>query len=102
VTEVTNCWYLIEVSEKYKVEAPEFLASFPVAWIHGKSIYDNITIRCRQKTANDGVFLVMQGQNIATQLRLSDAMLKRLPDVKVESFQHAPRLQPWPSTVEYS
>jgi len=90
MAEVVNCWYLIGVSEKYGVKAHELLASFQDAWTHGKSVCDSITIQCRQKTVNDGVFLVTQGQKIITQLRLSDTMLRHMPNVNVESFQCDP------------
>jgi len=77
---------LIWISEKYGLETHEFLACFLDAWIHEKSSCKGISIQCRQKTENDGVFLITQDQKIIAQLSLSETALKRLPDVDLTSF----------------
>jgi hypothetical protein len=70
IPELANSWYLIHISKKYGLETREFLASFLDAWIHQKSVCGGVSIHCREKTENDGVFLVKQDQRIIAQLRL--------------------------------
>ena len=86
IAELADCWYLIWISEKYGLETHEFLACFLDAWIHEKSSCKGISIQCRQKTENDGVFLITQDQKIIAQLSLSETALKRLPDVDLTSL----------------
>jgi hypothetical protein len=43
-------------------------------------------VQCRQKTENNGVFLVMQDQKIIAQLRLSEAALKRLSEMDLTQY----------------
>jgi replication factor A1 len=85
-TELTNCWYLMWISKKYGLETHKFLACFLDAWIHEKSSCEDMSIQCRQKTVNGGVFLVTQGQKVVAQLSLSEMALKRLPDIDLASF----------------
>jgi hypothetical protein len=54
--------------------------------MHEKSWYNSISVQCRQKTENNGVFLVTQDQKVIAQLSLSEMALKRLPDVDLASF----------------
>ena len=81
VAEMSNRWYLIWISQKYGLEAHKFLACFLDAWAHERSSCKSISIQCRQKTKNGGVFLVTQDQKVIAQLSLSEIALKRLPDV---------------------
>lgn len=83
--EITRLWYLIWVSKKYGLETHKFLACFLDAWTHEKSSYNGISIQCRQKTKDEGFFLVTQDQKVITQLRLTEATLKHLPEVDFES-----------------
>jgi len=86
IIELTNRWYLIWISKQHGLETREFLACFLDAWIHEKSSCEGISIQCRQKTKNNGVFLVTQDQKVIAQLSLSETALKRLPDVDLASF----------------
>jgi replication factor A1 len=86
IAEITRLWYLIRVSEKYEIETHKFLACFLDAWVHEKSTCNDISIQCRQKTKNDGAFLVTQGQKIIAQLILSETTLKHMPEVDLASF----------------
>jgi hypothetical protein len=74
------------ISEKYGLETHKFLACFLDAWIHEKSSCKDILIQCRQKTENDGVFLVTQDEKVIAQLGLSEVALKRLPNVDLTSY----------------
>ena len=77
---------MIWISQKYGLEPHKFLACFLDAWMHEKSSCENISIQCRQKTENNGVFLVTQGQKVIAQLSLSEMALKHLSDVDLTSF----------------
>ncbi len=89
--EMTRLWYLIWISKKYELETHKFFESFQDAWAHEKSSYKGISIQCRQKTENDGVFLVTQDQKVITQLRLTKATLEHLLEVDLEKI-------PWNKT----
>ncbi|HKM75019.1 MAG TPA: hypothetical protein VJZ32_01215 [Candidatus Bathyarchaeia archaeon] len=84
--EFTTCWYLIWISKKYGLETRKFLTRFLDAWIHGKSSCKNLSIRCREKTETDGIFLVTQDQDIVAQIRMSEMALNRLSGVDLTSF----------------
>ena len=89
--EMTRLWYLIWISKKYNLEVHKFFKSFLDAWTHGKSSCKGISIQCRQKTENDGAFLITQDQKVITQLRLTKATLEHLPYVDLEKI-------PWNET----
>jgi len=82
---MTHLLYLFYVSKKYGLEPHNFFNCFFDAWTHERSSYKDISIQCRQKTKDDGVFLVTQDQKVITQLRLTGATLKHLPEIDVES-----------------
>ena len=84
---VTNCAYLIGISKKYGIDTRKFLVCFLDAWTHENSSYKSMSIKCRQKTEDDGIFLVTQDQKIVTQLRLNEKMLKYLPEVDLSSLR---------------
>jgi hypothetical protein len=84
--EMTRLWYLIWISKKYELETRKFFESFLDAWTHEKSSYKDISIQCRQKTENDGIFLITQDQKVITQIHLTKATLEHLPYVDLEKI----------------
>ena len=84
--EMTRLWYLIWISKKYKLETHKFFESFLDAWAHEKSSCKGMSIECRQKTEDDGVFLVTQNQKVITQLRLTKATLKHMTEIDLEKI----------------
>jgi replication factor A1 len=86
MAEMTRLWYLIRVSKKYGLDTREFLMRFPDALTHEKSAHNGISIQLRQKTEDNCVFLVTQGQKVIAQLHLSQKLLKYLPEVDPASF----------------
>lgn len=92
IPELTRLWYLIWISKKYELETRKFLECFLDAWINKESSYNGILIQCRQKTKDEGVFLVTKDLKVITQLRLTEATLKHMPEVDVESL-------PWDKTT---
>jgi replication factor A1 len=83
--DMTHLLYLFYVSKKYGLDPHKFFECFFDAWTHERSSYKDISIQCRQKTKDDGVFLVTQDQKVITQLRLTGATLKHLPEIDLES-----------------
>lgn len=86
MVEMANRWYLIWVSEKYGLEVHKFLACFLDAWEHEKSLCNDISVQCRQKTMNEGIFLVTKNQKVIAQLRIGATALKHLSDIDLASF----------------
>ena len=84
--EMTRLWYLIWISKKYNIETRKFFESFLDAWSNEKSFCKDMLIECRQKTENDGVFLVTQNQKVVTQLRLTKATLKHMTEIDLEKI----------------
>jgi replication factor A1 len=84
--EMTRLWYLIWISKKYNIETRKFFESFLDAWEHEKSSCKDMVIECRQKTEDDGVFLVTQNQKVVTQLRLTKATLKHMTEIDLEKI----------------
>ncbi len=84
--EMTRLWYLIWISKKYNIETRKFFESFLDAWVHEKSSCEGMSIECRQKTEDNGVFLVTQNQKVVTQLRLTKATLKHMTEIDLEKI----------------
>jgi len=84
---VTNCAYLIGISKKYGIDTRKFLVCFLDAWTHENSSCKSMSIKCRQKTEDDGIFLVTQDQKIVAQLRLNEKLLGCLPELDLSSFR---------------
>jgi len=84
--EMTRLWYLIWISKKYNIETRKFFESFLDAWKHEKSSCKDMVIECRQKTEDDGVFLVTQNQKVVTQLRLTKPTLKHMTEIDLEKI----------------
>jgi replication factor A1 len=84
--EMTRLWYLIWISKKYNLDTHKFFESFLDAWAHEKSSCKDMSIECRQKTENEGVFLVTQDQKVVTQLRLTKATLEHMTEIDLEKI----------------
>lgn len=86
MAETTKLLYLVKVSRKYGLETNEFLSCFKDAWAHDKSSCKDVLIQCRQKTDNEGVFLVTRGEKIIAQIILSKDFLDNMPHIDVEDY----------------
>jgi replication factor A1 len=86
MAETTKLLYLIKVSRKYGLETNEFLSCFKDAWAHNKSSCKDVLIQCRQKTDNDGVFLVTRSDKIIAQIILSKEFLDNMPNIDVTDY----------------
>lgn len=84
--EMTRLWYLIWISKKYNLDTHKFFESFLDAWAHEKSSCKDMSIECRQKTENEGVFLVTQNQKVVTQLRLTKPTLEHMTEIDLEKI----------------
>lgn len=84
--EMTRLWYLIWISKKYNLDTHKFFEAFLDAWAHEKSSCKDMSIECRQKTENEGVFLVTQNQKVVTQLRLTKPTLEHMTEIDLEKI----------------
>jgi len=78
----TSFAYLIWISKNHGVDSTNLFKSFVEAWKNGYSLCGNISIRCRCKIEECAVFLITKGDAVVAQLRLSEKMLERLPEMK--------------------
>jgi len=78
----TSFAYLIWISKNHGVDSANLFKSFVEAWKNGYSLCGNISIRCRCKIEDCAVFLITKGDAVVAQLRLSEKMLERLPEIK--------------------
>ncbi len=86
MAETTKLLYLVKVSRKYELETNEFLSCFQDAWAHSKSSCKDVLIQCRQKTDNDGVFLVTKNEKIIAQIILSKDFLDNMPHIDTSDY----------------
>ena len=86
MAEITRLQYLVRISNKYGLDPQRFLSCFVEAWTQKKSLYKGISILCRQKTTEDGVFLLTRDQSVIAQIRLSETTLRYLPAIDVASL----------------
>lgn len=77
---------MVRISNKYGLDTHRFLSCFVEAWTQKESLYKGISILCRQKTPEDGVFLLTRDQNVIAQIRLSATTLRYLPAIDVASL----------------
>ena len=77
---------MVRISNKYGLDTQRFMSCFVEAWTQKKSSYKGISILCRQKTAEDGVFLLTRDQSVIAQIRLSETTLRYLPAIDFASL----------------
>jgi replication factor A1 len=87
MADIISFEYLIKISKKYEIDAAKLFKCFLGARAHGKSFCKGISIECREKTEDYASFLLMQGQKVVSQLKLSEGFLRYLPEVDFSSFQ---------------
>jgi replication factor A1 len=88
MAEITRLQYLVRISNKYGLDTQRFMSCFVEAWTQKKSLslYKGISILCRQKTAEDGVFLLTRDESVIAQIRLSETTLRYLPAIDFASL----------------
>lgn len=79
---------MVRISNKYGLDTQKFMSCFVEAWTQKKSLslYKGISILCRQKTAEDGVFLLTRDESVIAQIRLSETTLRYLPAIDFASL----------------
>jgi len=87
MADMTSFAYLIRISKKYGIVADKLFECFLDAWTNKKALYKTTSIKCREKTENDAMFLVMQNQKVIAQFRLNNETLRSLREVDLSSFQ---------------
>ena len=89
MADMTSFAYLIRISKKYGIASDKLFECLLDAWSNKKALYKATSIKCREKTENDAIFLVMKNQKVIAQLRLSNETLRSLRAVDLSSFQFA-------------
>jgi hypothetical protein len=81
--------YLVRISKKYELDTHRLLECIHYAWIRGESSFDDISIKRRQITGDNGIFLIKQDNHILTQIRLTSKLLEYLgkTDFRKLSFE---------------
>lgn len=78
---------MVRISNKYGLDTQRFMSCFVEAWTQKKSSYKGISILCRQKTAEDGVFLLTRDdESVIAQIRLSETTLRYMPAIDFASL----------------
>lgn len=86
MADMTSFAYLIRISNKYEIAPDKLFDCLIDAWTNKKALYKTTSIKCREKTDNAAMFLVMQNQNIIAQFKLNNETLKSLREVDLSSF----------------
>ena len=86
MAETTKLLYLVKVSRKYGLDTNEFLSCFQDAWSRNKSSCKEVLVQCRQKTDNDGVFLVTKSEKIIAQIILNKEFLDNMPKIDLTDY----------------
>ena len=89
MADMTSFAYLIGISKKYEIATDKLFDCFLDAWANKKALYKTTSIKCREKTENNAMFLVMHDQKVIAQFRLNNETLRSLREVDFSSFQFA-------------
>lgn len=87
ISDFVSFTYLVRISRKYELDAPRLLRSIHCAWLQGESSFDDISIKRRKMTGDDGVFLITQNDHVMTQLKLTSKLLEYLGKTDLRSLR---------------
>jgi len=82
--------YLVKVSRKHNISSSSFLKSFLDAWNNGIGKCGGISVKCREKREDYGIFLITKDRVVLGQLRLDKLMLRNLSDVDLPVNESRP------------
>lgn len=68
--------YLAEIAVKHRIDSSDFFNSFVYAFRYQKTKCGKLSIERRTKARGYATFLVMNGNNVVTQFRMSESLLK--------------------------
>jgi len=85
--------YLMKVSRKHNISSSSFLKSFLDAWNKGIGKCGSISVKCREKREDYGVFLITKDRIVLGQLRLDKLMLRNMLDVDLPVSEPKPLVQ---------
>ncbi len=74
--------YLTLISMKYGIDSNDFFSSFVEAWGHQESKCEGLSIKCREKTRDNAVFLITKGFKVVAQFPLSKHILEETNPLK--------------------
>jgi replication factor A1 len=69
------CEYLAFLTVKYEVDPDEFFGALSSAWEGKKTTCKELSIRCRGKTQDEAIFLILEGSEVVAQFPISNGVL---------------------------
>jgi len=70
--------YLVRISKKYEIEVTKLFECIQIARTKGEAVFDDLSIKRRQMTLEDGIFLITQNGNVVAQVKLTTKLLNYL------------------------
>ena len=70
--------YLVRISKKYEIEVTKLFECIQIAKTKGEAVFDDLSIKRRQMTLEDGIFLITQNGNVVAQVKLTTKLLNYL------------------------
>ena len=70
--------YLVRISKKYEIEVTKLFECVQIARTKGEAVFDDLSIKRRQMTLEDGIFLITQNGNVVAQVKLTTKLLNYL------------------------
>jgi replication factor A1 len=70
--------YLVRIAKKYEIEVTKLFECIQIAKTKGEAVFDDLSIKRRQMTLEDGIFLITQNGNVVAQVKLTTKLLNYL------------------------
>ena len=86
-SDVRSFNYLARISMKNGIEASQLLQCVLDAWVKGESSFDDVSIKLRQMTGDQGFFLMVRDGTIMAQVKLTLQLLKYLGRIDIRSLR---------------
>jgi len=93
ISDLSAFMYLMKVSRKHNISSSSFLKSFLDAWNNGIGKCGGISVKCRERREDYGVFLITKDRLVLGQLRLDKLMLRNMLDVDLPVSESRPPVQ---------
>ena len=78
VSDMVSFAYLVRISKKYEIEVTKLFECIQIAKTKGEAVFDDLSIKRRQMTLEDGIFLITQNENVVAQVKLTTKLLNYL------------------------
>ncbi len=87
VSDRVSFTYLVRISRKYEIETPKLLECIQNARTRGESFFNDLSIRRRQMTLENMIFLITQGGKIIAQVKLTTKLLDYLAKTDINRLR---------------